>query len=301
MKIRTKQDYVESLRDEAVVYFMGERVRDRSTFPAFVPHINSAAKTYELALAPEHEDLLTATSHLTGRKISRFTHIHQSIDDLIKKVQMLRVLAHATASCFQRCWVRRIKPLYITTLRSTKIRPTYFPVFRDTSKRLGREFYIGWGHDRSEGGSLQTTQSTVRSRFVYACSEKDRRWCRDSRSENPSDRRRQQSRDMVLPTQAMKPAKKNTRLSRQFHSRPKGSHLSSGAKVMTNARPRDSMLATANSAWLVERRSSSSMMSLSPGSGYSCVAKSISAESWSSALPRCIGKTMEDVREGSLM
>jgi 4-hydroxybutyryl-CoA dehydratase/vinylacetyl-CoA-Delta-isomerase len=52
---------------------------------------------------PEHEDLMTAKSHLTGKRISRFTHIHQSIDDLIRKVQMLRLISHETASCYQRC------------------------------------------------------------------------------------------------------------------------------------------------------------------------------------------------------
>ena len=102
--IRTKEDYIKSLKEQKVViYYNGELVEDRTTFPAFVPHINSAAKTYELALLPENEDLLTATSNVTGKKINRFTHIHQSVDDLIKKVQMLRLIAHETASCFQRC------------------------------------------------------------------------------------------------------------------------------------------------------------------------------------------------------
>ena len=102
--IKTKEEYIESLKNLGlVIYYNGERVKDPSTFPAFLPHINAAAKTYELALRPESEDLLTATSHLTGKKISRFTHIHQNVDDLIKKVQMLRLIAHETASCFQRC------------------------------------------------------------------------------------------------------------------------------------------------------------------------------------------------------
>jgi len=102
--IKTKEEYIESLKNLGlVIYYNGKRVKDPSTFPAFLPHINAAAKTYELALRPEAEDLLTATSHLTGKKISRFTHIHQNVDDLIKKVQMLRLIAHETASCFQRC------------------------------------------------------------------------------------------------------------------------------------------------------------------------------------------------------
>ncbi|MCX5906965.1 MAG: 4-hydroxyphenylacetate 3-hydroxylase family protein [Deltaproteobacteria bacterium] len=102
--IKTKEDYINSLKKlNAVVYYKGKRVKDVTTHPAFLPHINAAAKTYELALVPEYEDLLTATSHLTGKKINRFTHIHQSRDDLIKKVQMLRLISHETGSCYQRC------------------------------------------------------------------------------------------------------------------------------------------------------------------------------------------------------
>ena len=38
-----------------------------------------------------------------GEKINRFTHIHQSPDDLVKKVKMQRLLGQKTAACFQRC------------------------------------------------------------------------------------------------------------------------------------------------------------------------------------------------------
>jgi len=102
--IKTKEDYVRSLKEQGhVVYYNGERVADVTTHPAFIPHINAAAKTYEMALMQEYEDIMTATSHLTGKKINRFTHIHQSIEDLIKKVQMLRLISHETGSCYQRC------------------------------------------------------------------------------------------------------------------------------------------------------------------------------------------------------
>jgi 4-hydroxybutyryl-CoA dehydratase/vinylacetyl-CoA-Delta-isomerase len=104
MEIRTKEDYLQSLREQNhVLYYLGEKVSDVTAHPAFVPHINAAAKTYEMALDPEFEDLALATSHLTGETISRFTHIHQSMEDLIKKVQLLRAIAHETGSCFQRC------------------------------------------------------------------------------------------------------------------------------------------------------------------------------------------------------
>ena len=103
-RIVTKDDYIKSLREQKnVIYYNGCLVEDVTVHPAFIPHINAMAKTYEMALRPDFEDLATATSHLTGEKISRFTHIHQSVDDLIKKVQLLRAVAHETGSCFQRC------------------------------------------------------------------------------------------------------------------------------------------------------------------------------------------------------
>jgi 4-hydroxybutyryl-CoA dehydratase/vinylacetyl-CoA-Delta-isomerase len=132
-RIATKQDYVQSLKNlRHVVYYNGERVEDVTEHPAFRPHINSAALTYELALRPEHEALLTATSHLTGRKINRFTHIHQSVDDLIKKVQMMRLIAHETGSCFQRCvGFDALNALYMTTYDADRNHGTdYFERFK---------------------------------------------------------------------------------------------------------------------------------------------------------------------------
>jgi 4-hydroxybutyryl-CoA dehydratase/vinylacetyl-CoA-Delta-isomerase len=65
--------------------------------------MNSVKATYELAEKPEYEELMTATSHLSGKKINRFCHLHQSTDDLVKKVKMQRLLGQKTGACFQRC------------------------------------------------------------------------------------------------------------------------------------------------------------------------------------------------------
>jgi 4-hydroxybutyryl-CoA dehydratase/vinylacetyl-CoA-Delta-isomerase len=143
--IRTKEDYVRSLRDQKLnVYYNGSKVDDVTVHPAFIPHINSAAKTYEMALRPEHEDLMLATSHLTGGKINRFTHIHQSVDDLIKKVQMLRLLAHETGSCFQRCvGFDALNALYMTTWEIDEKHGTnYFKRFEDYLRRIQRENFM---------------------------------------------------------------------------------------------------------------------------------------------------------------
>ncbi|MGD0352063.1 MAG: 4-hydroxyphenylacetate 3-hydroxylase family protein [Dehalococcoidia bacterium] len=104
MTMMTGQQYRESLRRlKPEVYYLGEKIESVADHPAFLPHVNAAALTYDMALAPEFEELLTAISHLTGEKINRFTHIHHSHDDLVKKVKMLRALGQQTGSCFQRC------------------------------------------------------------------------------------------------------------------------------------------------------------------------------------------------------
>jgi 4-hydroxybutyryl-CoA dehydratase/vinylacetyl-CoA-Delta-isomerase len=104
MALMTGKQYIESLRKlKTKVYVFGERVENFVDHPLIRPSINSVAMTYDLAQEKEYEDLMTATSNLTGKKINRFCHLHQSTEDLVKKVKMQRLLGQKTASCFQRC------------------------------------------------------------------------------------------------------------------------------------------------------------------------------------------------------
>lgn len=104
MALKTKEQYIESIRDLNIkVYMFGELVENPVDNPIIRPSLNSVAMTYELAHDPMYEDLMTVRSSITGEKINRFTHVHQSSDDLVKKVKMLRLLGQKTASCFQRC------------------------------------------------------------------------------------------------------------------------------------------------------------------------------------------------------
>lgn len=104
MAMMTGEQYIESLRKlNTKVYMFGERVENWVDHPIIRPSINCVAATYDLAQDPEYAELMTATSNLTGEKINRFGHIHQSTDDLVKKVKMQRLCGQKTASCFQRC------------------------------------------------------------------------------------------------------------------------------------------------------------------------------------------------------
>ena len=103
MPLKTPEEYLESIKKPVNLYMFGEKVEEFWNHPIIKPSINTVMKIYELAQMNEYRELMTATSHLTGEVINRFTHIHQSIDDLINKVKMQRLLGQHTACCFQRC------------------------------------------------------------------------------------------------------------------------------------------------------------------------------------------------------
>ncbi|MBW4827412.1 MAG: 4-hydroxyphenylacetate 3-hydroxylase family protein [Clostridiaceae bacterium] len=104
MAIKTSEEYIQSLREMDIkVYMFGELVENPVDHPIIRPSLNSVAMTYDLANQEEYKDIMTTKSHLTGEPINRFCHIHQSTDDLMKKIKMQRLLGQKTASCFQRC------------------------------------------------------------------------------------------------------------------------------------------------------------------------------------------------------
>ena len=122
MTLMTGKEYIESLRKlNPKVYLFGELIENPVDHPILRPSVNSIAMTYDLAHDPEYEDVMTATSHLTGKKINRFCHIHQSPEDLVKKIKMQRLLGQKTASCFQRCvGMDAINAIYSTTYEIDK-------------------------------------------------------------------------------------------------------------------------------------------------------------------------------------
>ncbi|MEW6554747.1 MAG: 4-hydroxyphenylacetate 3-hydroxylase N-terminal domain-containing protein [Actinomycetota bacterium] len=100
--MRTKQQYIEGLAKMGRnVYFNGEKI-DRDC-ELQMDCLNVIGTTFDEAEKPENAELMTATSHLTGHTINRFTHIHQNTDDLHKKQDMTRFLCQKVGGCIQRC------------------------------------------------------------------------------------------------------------------------------------------------------------------------------------------------------
>jgi 4-hydroxybutyryl-CoA dehydratase / vinylacetyl-CoA-Delta-isomerase len=102
--MKTRDEYIESMRQmKKQVYMFGEKIEDIVDHPLIRPSLNAVALTYELSHDPERQELMTATSNLTGQRINRFTHLHQNTTDLVNKVKMQRMLGQCTGCCFQRC------------------------------------------------------------------------------------------------------------------------------------------------------------------------------------------------------
>jgi len=100
--MRTSQEYLKKLAGmRKNIYLDGEVIgRDHSKV---VHGSMSIQKTFDFANDPKYSKWLQTTSHVTGKTINRFTHIHQSVDDLLMKQEMTRVLCNRVGGCIQRC------------------------------------------------------------------------------------------------------------------------------------------------------------------------------------------------------
>ena len=114
MALMTGEQYIESIRKMNMeIYMFGEKVENPVDNPILRPSLNSVRMTYDLAQDPEYQDLMVVTSPFTGEKINRFTHIHQSTEDLKNKVKM-----RSTQSFPQP--MKSIKNMVHLTMRTSK-------------------------------------------------------------------------------------------------------------------------------------------------------------------------------------
>lgn len=100
--MRTDEEYVRALR--AMKSNINIDGRNISRDDAIIsPAINTIKFTFKAAVDSRVADLTTATSHLSGKKINRFTNVHTSVEDLLKKQEMTRILCQMVGGCIQRC------------------------------------------------------------------------------------------------------------------------------------------------------------------------------------------------------
>jgi hypothetical protein len=141
------KQYRDSLRKmKHKVYIMGERISNPVDHPIVIPSQNAVAMTHDLAFDPKYEDLLTVTSSLTGKKVSRFTHIFQSVEDMVKKVKMARLLGKKTGTCFQRCATMDVANamFMVTSEMDKKLGTHYHDRFLEFMREVQeKDYYVG--------------------------------------------------------------------------------------------------------------------------------------------------------------
>jgi len=104
MAVRTGAEYVASLKElHLEAHIMGEEVGALPDHPLVAPSVRAVAATFDCAHDDESRSLFRVRSSLSGEEINRFTHLHQSKEDLINKVLMQRHCGNVTSCCFQRC------------------------------------------------------------------------------------------------------------------------------------------------------------------------------------------------------
>ncbi|MGA1819382.1 MAG: 4-hydroxyphenylacetate 3-hydroxylase N-terminal domain-containing protein [Thermoplasmatota archaeon] len=98
--MRTSDEYFESLKAmRPNVYKFGELIEDVTTHPSTRRCVMGHAQIFDSAQKDEHRDLLTTTSSLTGETISRYLSIVGNPDDMVKNVDMKRLMFNLTGTC----------------------------------------------------------------------------------------------------------------------------------------------------------------------------------------------------------
>ncbi len=81
----------------------GEKLEDPINNPRIRAGINATGATYELANDEKYQELFTGISPLTGERINRFNLPPLSIEDLVRRVKINRILGGYVGTCHQRC------------------------------------------------------------------------------------------------------------------------------------------------------------------------------------------------------
>jgi len=97
---RTAEEYEESLRSlRPNMYKFGHLIEDPVTDPLTSRTVAGHAQIFSAARDPRHQDLLTATSHLSGKRVSRYLTLLSSAEDMFANSKLKRLMFQKTGTC----------------------------------------------------------------------------------------------------------------------------------------------------------------------------------------------------------
>jgi len=116
MAIRTAEEYRERVSKlEPRLFIGGKKVEKLPDHPITRGVVEATAKIYDLTLDSRYSDIMAAKSHLTGEAISRSLHIHQSCQDIEKRLEMARLSSQKLGTCNYRCPGNEMLPALAAT------------------------------------------------------------------------------------------------------------------------------------------------------------------------------------------
>jgi len=124
----TGQDYRQSLlKLKPKAFMFGKEIQDLAADGFTAANLNGVAETYDMAKDPSLEPLFVTRSPITGREISRYTHINTSAEDLMARIKVARQVCRRTGVCLGRCGADSLNALWATTF--------------DLDQKLGTEYH----------------------------------------------------------------------------------------------------------------------------------------------------------------
>lgn len=102
MGIRTGKAFLESMRDGRQIWIDGELVRDVTTDPRFAGAAHSMAELYDMQHDPALTERLTYTSPTSGERVGLSFIQPRTIDDLVRRREMVKIWMDATCGMFGR-------------------------------------------------------------------------------------------------------------------------------------------------------------------------------------------------------
>src|SRR5215471_6498619 len=100
MTIRTGKELLQSLRDDRQLFIDGERVADVTADPRLSAAARSLAELYDMQHDAALVDRMTFASPSSGARVGLSFIEPRSVDDLIRRRDMVKIWADATCGMF---------------------------------------------------------------------------------------------------------------------------------------------------------------------------------------------------------
>jgi 4-hydroxybutyryl-CoA dehydratase/vinylacetyl-CoA-Delta-isomerase len=97
---KTAEEFKAALRKlRPNLYKRGRLVEDPVEDPVTRRTVEGHSQIFEAARDPQYQELMTTTSHLTGRRVSRYLSVIRSVDDMVANSRMKRLMFQRTGTC----------------------------------------------------------------------------------------------------------------------------------------------------------------------------------------------------------